>query len=168
MHRSSRLQSTNSTRAPDRSAASGVAMNVFDGHRTVSPATPARSSAARVPPAQDDAATAGASFHRSHAVSKRSVSDASDQRSESSTSSIRAWSRARSRWSNPIAKREKSGILSVVEAVVIVEIRAAGPRRVGSNPRRQAIATLVARERSAVVRLASVSDTQDGIESQPV
>ena len=75
MHRSSRLQSTNSTRAPDRSAASGVAMNVFDGHRTVSPATPARSSAARVPPAQDDAATAGASFHRSHAVSKRSVSE---------------------------------------------------------------------------------------------
>ena len=88
MHRSSRLQSTNSTRAPDRKAASGVAMNVFDGHSTVPPATQAKSSAARVPPAQDDAATAGTSFHRSHAPSKRSVIEASDQRSESSTSSI--------------------------------------------------------------------------------
>ena len=61
MHRSSRLQSTNWTSAPDRIAASGVAMKVFDGHRTVSPATPAKCSAARAPPAQLDIATAGSS-----------------------------------------------------------------------------------------------------------
>ena len=40
MQRSSRLQSTNCTSAPARTAASGVAMNVFDGHSTVSPWTP--------------------------------------------------------------------------------------------------------------------------------
>ena len=55
MQRSSRLQSTNSTRAPACSAASGVAMNVFDGHSTVSPRTPANSSAAsaRARPARE-------------------------------------------------------------------------------------------------------------------
>ena len=58
MHRSSRLQSTNSTLAPAPSAASGVAMNVFEGHSTVSPLTPANCSAASAPPAQLDIATA--------------------------------------------------------------------------------------------------------------
>ncbi len=71
MHRSSRLQSTNCTRAPARIAASGVAMNVFDGHSTVSPSTPAKSSAASAPPAQLDSATAGSPFHASQAASKR-------------------------------------------------------------------------------------------------
>ena len=80
MHRSSRLQSTNSTRAPDRIAASGVAMKVFDGHSTVSPSTSAKCSAASAPPAQLESATAGSSFDRSHASSKRAVIDASDQR----------------------------------------------------------------------------------------
>ena len=144
-------------------------MNVFDGHRTVSPATWAKSSAASAPPAQDEAATAGAPFHRSQAASNRSVIDASDHRSESSTSSISACSRARSRWSKPMAKREKSGTLSVVEAVVIVDIRAANPRSQGGNPREHAITTQAARECSQRwCAIASVSDTQDGIESQPV
>jgi len=88
MHRSSRLQSTNSTLAPDRIAASGVAMNVFDGHRTVSPWTPAKSSAASAPPDQLESATDGSPFHASQAASKRSVIPASVQRFESITSSI--------------------------------------------------------------------------------
>src|ERR1044072_1110582 len=46
MQRSSRLQSTNSTAAPAPTAASGVAMKVFEGQSTVSPLTPANSSAA--------------------------------------------------------------------------------------------------------------------------
>ena len=62
MHRSSRLQSTNCTSAPERIAASGVAMNVLDGHSTVSPWTPAKCSAASAPPAQLEHATAGASL----------------------------------------------------------------------------------------------------------
>ena len=52
MQRSSRLQSTNSTSAPAPTAASGVAMKVFEGQSTVSPRTPANSSAASAPPAQ--------------------------------------------------------------------------------------------------------------------
>ena len=40
MHRSSRLQSTNTDRAAGAQVASGVAMNVFDGHSTASPRTP--------------------------------------------------------------------------------------------------------------------------------
>ena len=59
MHRSPRLQSTNCTSAPARIAARGVAMNVFDGHNTISPCTCAKSSAARAPPAQLEKATAG-------------------------------------------------------------------------------------------------------------
>jgi len=53
--------------------AKGVAMNVFDGHSTVPPATPAKSSAASAPPAQPENATAGAPFHADHAASKRWV-----------------------------------------------------------------------------------------------
>ena len=49
MQRSSRLQSTNSTSAPALIAASGEAMKVFEGQSTVSPPTPANSSAARAP-----------------------------------------------------------------------------------------------------------------------
>ncbi len=52
MQRSARLQSTNSTSAPASSAASGVAMKVLEGQRTVSPRTPANSRAASAPPAQ--------------------------------------------------------------------------------------------------------------------
>ena len=52
MQRSSRLQSTNSTSAPAPIAASGVAMKVLEGQSTVSPRTPANSSAASAPPAQ--------------------------------------------------------------------------------------------------------------------
>ena len=54
-----------------RRMASGVAMNVFDGHSTVPPATPAKSSAASAPPAQPENATAGAPFHADHAASNR-------------------------------------------------------------------------------------------------
>ena len=64
MHRSSRLQSTNSTCAPACTAASGVAMKVFDGQSTVSPRTPAHSSAARAAPVQPLNATASRPFHR--------------------------------------------------------------------------------------------------------
>ena len=105
MHRSSRLQSTNWTWAPAWTAASGVAMNVLDGHSTVSPATRAKSSAASAPPAQLEQATAGTSLSFCHAVSKRPTSSPSDQRFESITSSISAWKRSRSRLSKPIAKR---------------------------------------------------------------
>src|SRR5581483_4484047 len=96
MQRSSRLQSTNSTEAPARIAASGVAMNVLEGQSTVEPATSAKCSAAIAPPVHDDTATAGAPFHASQASSKREVIVASDQRLESITSSISAWNRARS------------------------------------------------------------------------
>ena len=67
---------------------------------------PARNrSAASAPPAQLEAATAGTPFQASHAASKRPTISPSDQRPESSTSSISACSRARSRGSNPIANR---------------------------------------------------------------
>jgi hypothetical protein len=120
MQRSSRLQSTNCTWAPARMAASGVAMNVFEGQSTVSPRTSAKSSAASAPPLQLDSATAGSPSCASQACSKRSVNGPSDHRPESMTSSISAWRRARSRGSNPIAKRAKSGGV-LVEAVVIDE-----------------------------------------------
>ena len=63
MQRSSRLQSTNSTSAPAPIAASGVAMKVLEGQRTVSPRTPANSSAASAPPAQLDMPTLSSPFH---------------------------------------------------------------------------------------------------------
>src|SRR6202020_693412 len=78
MQRSSRLQSTNWTSAPERIAANGVAMKVFDGHSTVSPCTPAKWSAASAPPAQLDTATAGNAFQLSQAASKRAVISDSD------------------------------------------------------------------------------------------
>ena len=109
MQRSSRLQSTNSTFAPALIAASGVAMNVFDGQRTVSPRTPAHSSAASAAPVQPLNATASRRFHVDHSRSNSAVSSPSDQRSESSTRSQSWWSRARSRWSKPIAKRDELG-----------------------------------------------------------
>ena len=71
-----------------RITASGVAMKVFDGHSTVSPA-PWRNGA---PPghrrSNSRSATAGTSFHRCHASSNRAVIVASDHRPESRTSSI--------------------------------------------------------------------------------
>src|SRR5438445_13722390 len=79
-HRSSRLQSTNWTSAPALIAASGVAMNVFDGHRTVWPVTFAKFSAASAPPVQLLNATAAASARSAQASSSREVISASDQR----------------------------------------------------------------------------------------
>ena len=137
MHRSSRLQSTNWTSAPARIAASGVAMNVFDGHSTVSPWTPAKCSAASAPPAQLESATAGSSFHASQAASKRAFMSASDQRLESSTSSISSCRRARSRWSKPIAKRAKSGAVwseAEAEAVVMLGSRTLTRERRAAPP----------------------------------
>ena len=113
MHRSSRLQSTNCTSAPGadrgqrrghegvRRAQHGLALDAGEVQRGQRAAGPAR---ARPPP--------GASFQASQAASKRAIMSASDQRLESRTSSISACSRARSRWSNPIANarevRERS------------------------------------------------------------
>ena len=57
MQRSSRLQSTKTTLAPALIAAFGVAMKVFDGQSTVSPRTPANSSAASAAPVQPEKAT---------------------------------------------------------------------------------------------------------------
>ena len=131
MHRSWRLQSTNRTSAPDRIAASGVAMNVLDGHSTVSPLTPAKCSAASAPPAQLDSATAGASFQAPQAASKRAFMSASDQRLESSTSSISECSRARSRSSKPIANRAKSGAAcseAEAEAEVMCVVAPSAPK----------------------------------------
>ena len=103
MQRSSRLQSTNSTSAPALIAASGVAMKVFEGQSTVSPRTPANSSAASAPPAQLESPTLGRPFHSAQRCSKASSFAPSDHCSESSTSVQRSNSRPRSRWSNPIA-----------------------------------------------------------------
>src|ERR1700694_382091 len=68
------------------------------------------------PPAQLDTDTAGGAVQVSQAASKRATMSASDQRLESSTSSMRACRRPRSRWSNPIANLSKLG---GAEAVVI-------------------------------------------------
>src|SRR5205807_10411996 len=107
----------NSTLAPAWIAASGVAMNVLEGHSTVWPSTPAKWSAASAPPAQLERATAGSWFQASQPDSNRPTIEPSDHWFESRTSSISVGSRARSRWSKPIANFEKSG---VVEAVVIL------------------------------------------------
>ena len=103
MQRSLRLQSTNSTSAPAPIAASGVAMKVLEGQSTVSPLTPANSSAARAPPAQLERPRLGSPFHSLQRRSKASSLAPSDHCSESSTSVQSSNSRARSRWSNPIA-----------------------------------------------------------------
>ena len=108
MQRSSRLQSTNSTRAPAVIAASGVAMNVFDGQRTVSPRTPTHSSAASAAPVQPLKATASTPFQPVQAASNSFVSWPSDHWFESKIRSQSAWTRARSRWSKPIANLARS------------------------------------------------------------
>jgi len=59
-------------------AASGVAMNVFDGHSTVAPWTPANSSAASAAPDHDPNATAPMPFQADHASSKRRFQSPSD------------------------------------------------------------------------------------------
>ena len=107
--RSSRFASTNSTRAPAATAASGVAMNVLDGQRTTSPLTSANSSAASAPPDQLPNATAGKPFEAAQADSNDSVSVPSDQRSDSIAMSHRAWRRGRSRRSKPIANWSIAG-----------------------------------------------------------
>ena len=116
MHRSSRLQSTNTGRAPAAWTASGVAMNVLEGTSTASPRTPAYSSAASAPPVQPDSATASRPFQAAHAASNRSVIAPCDHCCESITSSHSACKRARSRSSKPIAKRWMSGAATGVKA----------------------------------------------------
>src|SRR5207244_2827503 len=101
--RSSRLQSTNTGRAPALITESAVAMNVFAGQSTVPSATPQNSSAAIAAPDQLENATLGSPFQARQASSNLSTSSPSVHRSESSTSSQSSWRRARSRGSNPIA-----------------------------------------------------------------
>ena len=108
MQRSSRLQSTNSTRAPALIAASGVAMNVLDGTSTVSPRTPAHSSAASAAPVQPLNATASSPFEADQAASNSRVSSPSDHCCDSNTRSQSWCRRARSRWSKPIANCARS------------------------------------------------------------
>ena len=107
MQRSSRLQSTNSTCAPAWIAASGVAMNVFDGQSTVWPRTPAHSSAASAAPVQPLNATAPRPFQAAQRSSNSRVSSPSDQRFSSRIRSHNSCRRSRSRWSKPIAKRAR-------------------------------------------------------------
>src|SRR6185436_16608191 len=108
--RSSLLQSTNSTRPPALRTESGVAMKVFDGQSTVSPLTPAKSSAAIAAPDHPANATLGGPFQACQAASKRSTISPSVHRCESSTSSQSRCSRSRSRWLNPIAKAAVSTV----------------------------------------------------------
>ena len=129
------MQSTNSTSAPALIAASGEAMKVFEGQRTVSPRTPANSSAARAPPAQLESPTLGSPFHSPQRRSKASSFGPSDHCSESSTSVQRSNSRPRSRWSNPIANFVAS------DRVVSADPKGAArlaPRSDRSAPRRSA------------------------------
>src|SRR6476620_2241560 len=107
MQRSSRLQSTNSTRAPARRAASGVAMKVFDGHSTVWPLASKCANAASAASLLLDTATAERQFHLPQPCSNCVRSAPSDQRCESRTPSHSACSRLRSRSSNPIANSAK-------------------------------------------------------------
>ena len=78
MQRSSRLQSTNSTFAPTSTHASGVAMNVFEGQRTVLPRSSKNSSAASADPVQADVATDGSPFHAVQVSSNCLTSGPSD------------------------------------------------------------------------------------------
>ena len=55
-------------------------MNVFDGQSTVSPRTPAHSSAASAAPVQPLKATAPSPFQAAHSSSNSRVSSPSDQR----------------------------------------------------------------------------------------
>ena len=84
-------------------------MKVLEGQSTVSPRTPANSSAARAPPAQLERPRLGSLFHSAQRRSKASSIGPSDHRSESSTSVQSSNRRARSRWSNPIANLIASG-----------------------------------------------------------
>ena len=108
MQRSWRLQSTNSTRPPAAWIASGVAMNVFDGQRTVRPRTSRNSSAASAAPGPVPVATAGRPFQALHDSSNWRVSGPSDHCSASSADSQSACRRTRSRWSKPMANESKS------------------------------------------------------------
>src|SRR3954454_4379595 len=134
MQRSSRLQSTNSTLAPAPIAASGLAMKVLEGQSTVSPSTPANSSAARAPPAQLERPRLGSPFHCDQRSSKARSFAPSDHCSESRISVQSSNSRARSRWSNPIANLLASG--SVFSAVPTVA--PFGDEWLGYLPRRDA------------------------------
>ena len=55
-------------------------MKVFDGHSTVSPRTPANSSAANAAPVQPEKATEPSPFQADQDDSNRSVSEPSDHR----------------------------------------------------------------------------------------
>ncbi len=72
-------------------------MKVFDGQSTVSPLTPANSSAASAPPAQLERPTLGSLFHSSQRSSKAASFLPSDHCSESSTSVQSSKRRGRSR-----------------------------------------------------------------------
>src|SRR5512133_2581960 len=88
--------------------ASGVAMNVFDGHSTVRPRTSKYSSAASAAPVQDDVDTALRPFQAAQASSNWRVSGPSDHCSASSADSQSPNRRSRSRWSNPMENESKS------------------------------------------------------------
>ena len=110
MQRSSRLQSTNTGRAAGRRIASGVAMNVFEGQSTGSPAHAGElERRQRARPTSSPKATEPSPFQAAHAASKRvghrplgpalGVDDLVPQRVQ----------RARSRRSKPIANWVWSG-----------------------------------------------------------
>ena len=84
-------------------------MKVLEGHSTVPPRTPANSSAVSAAPDQLLMATDGSPFQRSQDDSNDSTSAPCAQRWDVITSSHIACTRARSRWSKPIANVLRSG-----------------------------------------------------------
>src|SRR5262245_34506971 len=103
MQRSARPQSTKTGSPPAWMIARGVAMNVFEGHRTFAPRTRAKSRAASAAPLQPAVATDPRPCSADQAASNRAVISPSDQRSEITISSQRSCSLGRSRRSKPIA-----------------------------------------------------------------
>ena len=95
-------------RAPALIAASGVAMNVFDGQRTVSPRTPAHSSAASAAPVQPLNATASSRFQVDHSPLELGGQLTLGPALGVEHAIPELVERARSRWSKPIAKRASS------------------------------------------------------------
>ena len=112
MHRSSGCSRTNSgRRARACTTASGVAMNVFDGHSTVRPRTLGalqRGQRGAGPAREGDGAEPVPCAYQ--AASNALVSGPSDQRWEAITPSQSSCRRARSRSSKPIANRAWSAM----------------------------------------------------------
>ena len=168
MQRSSRLQSTNSTFAPAWIAASGVAMNVFDGQSTVSPRHARPLSAASAAPVQPLNATAFEPVPaRPRPLRTRRVSAPSLQRSASKIRSHSSWSRV------AVAMVEADREAREIGRDVRVEHRAEAysgrrrimPRQVSTLPAVNAQA-LAALELPAVVeRLAAAAETEHGAAS---